>query len=99
MYPPPRPCQVPQPCSFLTPFLSPGFPQRDLSLPLMERKAFAKGREHKHRDSAVGYEARSQVGLGSSCAGKALESHRSWGGAPAGRARCALLSQGGTGVL
>lgn len=36
------------------------FPQRDLSLPLMERKAFAKGREHKHRDSAVGYEARSQ---------------------------------------
>uniref|UniRef100_A0A8C3WC44 Paternally expressed 3 n=1 Tax=Catagonus wagneri TaxID=51154 RepID=A0A8C3WC44_9CETA len=35
-------------------------PQRDLSLPLVERKAFAKGREHKRRDSVVGHEGRSQ---------------------------------------
>ncbi|XP_073652365.1 paternally-expressed gene 3 protein isoform X6 [Tursiops truncatus] len=37
-----------------------GFHQRDLSLPLMEKVAFAKEREHKHRDSVMDYETRSQ---------------------------------------
>ncbi|XP_066876110.1 paternally-expressed gene 3 protein isoform X2 [Kogia breviceps] len=36
------------------------FHQRDLSLPLMEKVAFAKEREHKRRDSVMDYETRSQ---------------------------------------
>ena len=39
-----------------------GFQQRDLSLPLMEKVAFAKEREHKRRGSVMDYETRSQVG-------------------------------------
>eukprot|EP00069_Balaena_mysticetus_P009850 bmy_20365T0 len=38
----------------------PGFHQRDLSLPLMEKVAFAKEREHKRRGSVMDYETRSQ---------------------------------------
>ncbi|KAM9049079.1 paternally-expressed gene 3 protein isoform 2-T6 [Megaptera novaeangliae] len=37
-----------------------GFQQRDLSLPLMEKVAFAKEREHKRRGSVMDYETRSQ---------------------------------------
>uniref|UniRef100_A0A8C9CEC7 Uncharacterized protein n=1 Tax=Phocoena sinus TaxID=42100 RepID=A0A8C9CEC7_PHOSS len=36
------------------------FHQRDLSLPLMEKVAFAKEREHKRWDSVMDYETRSQ---------------------------------------
>ncbi|XP_007457527.1 PREDICTED: paternally-expressed gene 3 protein-like [Lipotes vexillifer] len=36
------------------------FHQRDLSLPLMEKVAFAKEREHKRRDSVMDYETKSQ---------------------------------------
>ncbi|XP_068385359.1 paternally-expressed gene 3 protein isoform X1 [Eschrichtius robustus] len=36
------------------------FQQRDLSLPLMEKVAFAKEREHKRRGSVMDYETRSQ---------------------------------------
>lgn len=45
-------------------FLFPGLPQRDLSLPLMEKTTFAMERERKRRDSVMDYESGSQVCLG-----------------------------------
>ena len=52
------------PCPSVTPCLFPGLPQRDLSLPLMEKTTFATERERKRRDSVMDYESRSQVCLG-----------------------------------